>query len=152
MKKFLAVMFSVLFIMSSLSVLAFAWETSCPYCGETFTTEAEYTEHMKLYNFSDGHYVTCPYTGDDYADGGCGEQFATKEAYDLHVANCPHEGDYSTIGYVKYYGGQLWDTIKGIAWGDLLGGIVSVVKALFAGVDFGEIVSLAKTVFSAVKG
>ena len=152
MKKVLSVFFAVLFVLSVMTVAASAWETSCPYCGEKFTSEIEYTEHMKLYNFTDGHYVTCPYTGDDYKDGGCGEQFATKEAYDLHVANCPHNGDYSTIGYVKYYGGKLVDALKGIAWGDVLGGLVNIVKALFKAVDFGEIVALGKGIISAVKG
>ena len=35
---------------------------------------------------------------------------------------------------------------------DLFGGLVSLVKALFAGVDFGEIVALGKTIIGAVKG
>lgn len=152
MKKFLSVFFAVLFVLSSLSVMAAAWETSCPYCGEKFTTEAAYTEHMTLFNHTDGHYITCPYTGKDYKDGGCGEQFATKAAYDVHVETCKHNGDYSTLGYLKLYGGKLVDALKAVKWGDLLGGIVSIAKALFAAVDFKEIVSLAKTIFAAIKG
>ena len=152
MKKFLSVFFAVFFILSSFSVMASAWEASCPYCGERFTTEAAYTEHMTLYNHTDGHYIVCPYTGDDYKDGGCGEQFATKAAYDVHVATCKHNGDYSTLGYLKYYGGKLVDAIKGVKWGDLLSSIVSIVKALFAGVEFKEIINLFKTIFNAIKG
>ena len=152
MKKFLSVFFAVLFILSSVSVMAFAWETSCPYCGETFTTEKAYTEHMELYNHTDGHYIVCPYTGDDYKDGGCGEKFATKAAYDVHVATCKHNGDYSTIGYVKLYAGKLVDALKGIAWGDILGNIVSIVKALFGAIDFKEIINLGKTIIGAIKG
>ena len=152
MKKFLSVFFAVIFILSSLSVMAFAWETECPYCGEKFSTEEAYTEHMKKYNFSEDHYLTCPYSGDDYKDGGCGQKFATKEAYDLHVETCPHNGDYSTIGYVKFYGCKLVDTVKGVAWGDILGSIVSIVKALFGAIDFKEIINFGKTMISLVKG
>ena len=152
MKKFLSVFFAVFFILSSLSVMASAWETSCPYCGEVFTTEQAYTEHMTLYNHTDGHYIVCPYTGDDYKNGGCGERFRTKAAYDVHVETCKHNGDYSTLGYLKYYGGKMVDSLKAVKWGDLLGGIVSIVKALFAGVNFKEIVNFAKTVFNLIKG
>ena len=152
MKKFLSIFFAVLFVLSSLSVMAAAWETSCPYCGEKFTTEAAYTEHMTLYNHTDGHYIVCPYTGDDYKDGGCGEKFATKEAYDVHVATCPHKGDYSTVGYLKLYGGKLVDALKAVKWGDLFSGLVTIVKALIAGIDFKEIVNLGKLIFSAIKG
>ncbi len=152
MKKFLSVFFAVLFVLSSLAVTAAAWETSCPYCGEVFKTEAAYAEHMKLYNHTDGHYIVCPYTGDDYKDGGCGEQFATKEAYDLHVATCKHKGDYSALGYLKYYGGKLVDSLKAVKWGDLFSGLINIVKALFAGVNFKEIIGLFKTIFSAIKG
>lgn len=152
MKKFLSVFFAVLFILSSLSVMAAAWETSCPYCGETFTTEAAYVEHMNLYNHTDGHYIVCPYTGDDYNDGGCGEKFATKEAYDIHVATCKHNGDYSTIGYLKLYAGKLVDALKAVKWGDIFSGLVNIVKALFAGIDFKEIVNLGKTILGAIKG
>ena len=152
MKKVLSVFFAVLFILMSLSAMAHAWETSCPYCGEVFTTEAAYTEHMKLYNHTDGHYIVCPYTGSDYKDGGCGEKFATKEAYDLHVSTCKHNGDYSTLGYLKYYGGKLLDAVKAIKWGDLFGGIVNIAKALFAGINFKEIINFFKTMFSLIKG
>ena len=152
MKKFLSVFFAVFFILSSFSVMASAWEASCPYCGEKFTTEAAYTEHMTLYNHTDGHYIVCPFTGDDYKVGGCGEQFATKAAYDVHVATCKHNGDYSTLGYLKYYGGKLVDAIKGVKWGDLFSSLVNIVKALFAGVEFKEIINLFKTIFNAIKG
>ena len=152
MKKFLSVFFAVLFILSSFSMMASAWETSCPYCGETFTTEAAYADHMKLYNHTDGHYIVCPYTGSDYKDGGCGEQFATKEAYDLHVDTCKHKGDYSALGYLKYYGGKLFDSVKAVKWGDLFSGLVSIVKALIAGIDFKELVSFVKTIIGAFKG
>ncbi len=152
MKKFLSVFFAVLFILSSFSMMAAAWETSCPYCGEVFTTEAAYTEHMTLYNHSDGHYIVCPFTGKEYKNGGCGEQFATKAAYDVHVATCKHNGDYSALGYLKYYGGKLFDSVKAIKWGDLFSGIVNIVKALIAGIDFKELVKLVKTIFGAIKG
>ncbi|MBR0113492.1 MAG: hypothetical protein IJM02_07070 [Clostridia bacterium] len=147
MKKVLSVFFAVLFVLSVMTVAASAWETSCPYCGEKFTSEIEYTEHMKLYNFTDGHYVTCPYTGDDYKDGGCGEKFATKEAYDIHVANCKHNGDYSAQGYAKYVLGKVWDSIKGVDWGSLFSSLVAIVKALVAGIPFGDIVSTVKGLF-----
>ena len=158
MKKFLSVFFAVFFILSSLSAMAHAWgedpswSTTCPYCGNVFTSEKEYTEHMTLFNHSDGHYIVCPYTGGDYKDGGCGEKFATKAAYDVHVATCKHNGDYSTLGYIKYYAGKLFESLKAIKWGDLLGGIVSIVKALFAGVNFKEIIGFAKTMFKLIKG
>ena len=147
MKKVLSVLLAVLFVFSAMSVMASAWSTKCPYCGEEFTDEKAYTEHMKLYNFTDGHYVTCPYTGEDYKDGGCGESFATKEAYDIHVANCPHNGDYSAKGYAKVILGELWNTIKGVDWGGLFSSLVAIVKALFKGVDFGKMVDLVKGMF-----
>ncbi len=153
MKKVLSVFFAVLFICSAMSVMASAfdrtegWQTTCVYCGETFNSEEDYAAHMAAYNFTNGHYVTCPYTGDDYKDGGCGESFATKEAYDYHVAHCPHNGDYSALGYVKYFLGLIWESIKGVDYGSLFGGIVDIVKALFAGVPFGDFVSGVKGMF-----
>ncbi len=153
MKKVLSVFFAILFVMSALSVCASAfdadsdWQTTCPYCGDKFTSEIEYAKHMELYNFKDGHYVTCPYTGEDYKDGGCGEKFATKDAYDLHVENCKHNGDYSVKGYLKVFLGYIWDSIKGADWGALFGGIVSIVKALVKGVPFGEVVDTVKGMF-----
>ena len=152
MKKFLSVFFAVFFILSSFSMMASAWETSCRYCGEVFTNEEDYAKHMTLYNHADGHYIVCPYSGKDYRDGGCGEQFATKAAYDAHVATCKYKGDYSALGYFKYYGGKLVDSLKAVKWGDLLGGIVNIVKALFAGIDFKEAVNFAKLIFNAIKG
>ncbi len=157
MKKALSVLFAVLFILSSMSAMACAWgeesgwSTSCPYCGETFSNEDAYADHIARYNHTDGHYIVCPYSGEDYVDGGCGQKFSTQRAYDLHVETCPHNGDYSTLGWIKYYGGKLVDAVKNVAWGDLFGGIVSVVKALFAGVDFKEIVGLGKNIIGAVK-
>ena len=149
MKKFLSVMFAVMFVFSAVSVVANAWSTECPYCGETFKNEDDYAAHMIKYNFTDGHYVTCPYTGSDYVDGGCGEKFSTKAAYDVHVITCKHKGDYTTFGYIKnVILADIIATLKNIDWGSLFGGIVSIVKALFKGVDFGELVSVFKHIFS----
>ena len=152
MKKFLSVFFAVLFILSSLSVMAAAWETSCPYCGEKFKTEDAYAEHMNRYNHTDGHYIVCPFTGDDYKGGGCGEKFATQAAYDVHVATCKHNGDYSALGYLKYYGGKLVDSVKKVKWGDLFSGLITMIKAIFAGIDFKEIINFFKLIFGAIKG
>ena len=149
MKKFLSVMFAVMFILSAISVAADAWSTSCPYCGASFSSEDAYAEHMNKFNHTDGHYITCPYTGSDYVDGGCGEKFQTKAAYDVHVATCQHNGDYTTMGYLKNVVlAELVDTVKGVDWGSLLGGIVSIVKALFKGVDFKVIINIFKDMFS----
>lgn len=151
MKKFLSVMFAVMFIFSAMSVAADAWSTSCPYCGATFTSEDAYAEHMNKFNHTDGHYITCPYTGSDYVDGGCGEKFSTKAAYDVHVATCKHNGDYTTFGYIKnVIVADIIASLKKVDWGSLLGGIVSIVKALFKGVDFGELVSVFKHIFSSI--
>ena len=152
MKKFLSVFFAVIFILSSLSVVAFAWEDKCPYCGEVFHSESAYVAHMKSVAFpGEGHTKTCPYTGDEYKDGGCGLEFTSKEAYDYHVANCSHKDDYSAKGDVKVYGGKLVDAVKGIAWGDILGSIVSIVKALFAAIDFKELINFGKAMIALVK-
>ena len=152
MKKFLSVFFAVLFVLSSFSMMASAWETSCPYCGEKFTTEAAYTEHMTIYNHTDGHYIVCPFTGEDYKDGGCGEKFATKAAYDVHVATCKHNGDYSTRGYLNLYLGKVRDAIKAAKWGDILGGLWTILKAIFFSIDFKLIWNILKTIFSVIKG
>ena len=149
MKKFLSVMFAVMFVFSAMAVATDAWETKCPYCGASFSSEDAYAEHMNKFNHTDGHYITCPYTGDDYEGGGCGEKFSTKAAYDVHVATCKHNGDYTTLGYLKNVVlKELINTVKGVDWGSLLGGIVSIVKALFKGVDFKAIINIFKEVFS----
>ena len=151
MKKFLSVMFAVMFIFSAMAVAANAWETSCPYCGAKFSSEDAYAEHMNKFNHTDGHYITCPYTGSDYVDGGCGEKFSTKAAYDVHVATCKHNGDYTTMGYLKnVILADIVASLKNVDWGSLLGGIVSIVKALFKGVNFGELVSVFKHIFSSI--
>ncbi|MBQ8944443.1 MAG: hypothetical protein IJ050_08085 [Clostridia bacterium] len=148
MKKFLSVMFAVMFIFSAMSVAADAWSTSCPYCGATFSSEDAYAEHMNKFNHTDGHYITCPYTGDDYEGGGCGEKFSTKAAYDVHVITCKHKGDYTGLGYLKNVVlKQIIDAVKGVDWGSLFGGIVSVVKALVKGIDFGELWNTIKGSF-----
>ncbi len=159
MKKFLSVMFAVIFVFSALSVCASAFSAKCPYCDKTFTSEAAYTEHMTTLNHVSGHTRHCPYTGDDYNGGGCKEEFDTIAGYEAHIANCPHKGDYTSAGTLKNEVLPLLvNAVKGVDWGGLLGSIVAIVKALVKGIDFGAVWNLIKSnvdfgsILSAIKG
>lgn len=165
MKKFLSVMFAVIFVFSALSVCASAFSATCPYCGkDNFSSEAEYTEHMTTLNHVPGHTKHCPYYDknnkeDLYVGGGCKESFDTIAGYEAHIANCPHKGDYTTKGTLKNEVLPLLvNAVKGVDWGGLLGSIVAIVKALVKGIDFGAIWNLIKSnvdfgsILSAIKG
>ncbi len=153
MKKVLSVFFAMLFALSALSVCSYAAEAKfseeCPYCHETFDTETEYVAHMKSVAFpGEGHSKTCPYTGSDYEDGGCGKTFTTKEGYDYHIANCPYKDKPSSTATLKKVGTGLFDALKSADWGGLFNSIISIVKSLIKAIPFGDILSAVKGLFS----
>lgn len=89
MKKFLAILFSVIFALSATTV-AFASSNDCPYCEETFTNESEYNKHLAD---CDGYFRACPY--------GCDADFATEEELKIHEGVClEFEGECDYCGKI----------------------------------------------------
>lgn len=85
MKKFLAVVFALIFALSA-ATTAFAVANTCPHCGQYIETEKAFNEHLdktcpKLHPVK-----TCPYEG-------CGAKFQDEEQYEIHVAKCPKKTD-----------------------------------------------------------
>ena len=113
-------------------------KNECYWCGKTFTSERAYNQHMADLVEAKDHIKQCPYSGEDYVDGGCQATFTRKAEYDAHVAQCPHEGNYTTMGKIKHYLNVAKDFIinalKNADWGAVLSSIGSLFKALFAGV------------------
>jgi len=152
MKKVLSVFFAVLFALSALAVCSYAatsdFNEKCPYCDATFDNEADYVAHMKSLPFPDGHTKTCPYTGSDYEDGGCGKTFTTKEGYEYHVAHCPYKDKPSSTATLKKVGKGLFDALKSADWGGLFNSILSIAKSLIKAIPFGDIVNIVKGMIS----
>ena len=200
MKKFLAVLFAVIFAVSCMSVMAFAdddaaassivipsditlhhetkticpycykvcgndtayaahleeceayqsfivnsKENTCYYCGKVIKSEAALNEHYAIYVNATDHIATCPYSGDDYIDGGCNCQFTTKEELAKHIAQCPYEGQYSLEGWKNVFLGYLKDFFLGIFKNADWSGVLDGLKSLVAGFDL----DLLKDTFNA---
>ena len=119
---------------------------TCYYCGKQLKNEKALNEHYEYYVNEKNHIKTCPFTGEDYVDGGCGATFTIKKEYDRHVAQCTYDGQYSTKGYLKLFLNKLKDfligAVTGADWGAL--------KGLIAGMDTGLLKDMANALFGAL--
>jgi hypothetical protein len=144
MKKFLAILFSVIFALSATTV-AFASANTCPYCKETYENEAEYNKHLAD---CDGYFRECPYGCDaDFATDDelavhagvclefkgecdyCGEVVTTKNAFDAHVAECK----------VKYFGIPIHKIMKFLEETDLYEKIFGGLFGLLEGLPYNKV-------------
>lgn len=120
---------------------------TCYWCGKSMSESALNT-HYDTYVHAKNHIKSCPFSGEDYIDGGCNCTFSRTDAYERHVAGCPWEGQYSVTGYKHLLLGLVKDFAIGIFknanWGDVLTGL----KGLVAGVDLGAL----KDIFNAGMG
>ncbi len=86
MKKFLALMFALIFALSA-ATTAFAAANTCPYCGIEIATEKEYNKHLKTdcpkLSHAADNVVTqyCPYEG-------CTAKFKDPKQYEAHLEEC----------------------------------------------------------------
>ena len=189
MKKFLCVFFSVFFMFSCLAVGASADDVSvnvedigsqeshvaCDYCGALFTTQAQYTEHMKdCCKFANGglgikccacnQYFTTysmltshednrtgyeinnkGYIVCENADNGCDETFDSVEAYKAHVDSCVYESFWTLLK-----AGELEDAFDLVPWSDIWSGIKKVIEFV-KGIDLSGVGDTLKSVFNTVK-
>lgn len=87
MKKFLAIVFALIFALSC-AAPAFAAMT-CPHCNESLATEAAYNKHIlkectELFGNNKGDIVYyC-----DYAEYGCTAYFGSEANYEKHLEIC----------------------------------------------------------------
>lgn len=111
---------------------------TCYWCGKKFTNEAAFNQHMTDYVAAKDHIAHCPYSGEDYVDGGCDCTFKTNKEYNKHLEICVHKGDYTTMGKIKYYLNLIKDTLvtalKNINWSKVLEGVKTLFGGLTAGV------------------
>ncbi|MBR4858849.1 MAG: hypothetical protein IKU08_06655 [Clostridia bacterium] len=78
MKKFLAIVFSLIFALSAFTV-AFAAENTCPYCKDVIADEVAYNEHIS--GGCDVKFRSCKY--------GCGAKFSEAANLEVHEDACP---------------------------------------------------------------
>jgi hypothetical protein len=123
-----------------------AVSNTCYYCGKTLSNERALNEHYAIYVNEKNHIKNCPFSGEDYKDGGCPCQFTLKSEYERHTAMCPYDGQYSTKGYIKLIFNKLKDfllgAVKGADWGAL--------KGLLNGMDTGLLKDMANAIFGAL--
>ncbi len=119
---------------------------TCYYCGKNLSNEKALNEHYAYYVNETNHIKSCPFSGEDYKDGGCPCKFTIKAEYERHTAMCPYNGQYSTKGYIKLIFNKLKDfligAVKGADWGAL--------KGLLNGMDTGLLKDIANAIFGAL--
>ncbi len=118
MKKFLAIVFALIFALSA-ATTAFAMANTCPYCGVEIVSEKEYNAHVfgkcpVKYPEAAKTYKECPY--------GCGAKYEDNEQYEIHVANCSMKKETTEEKIVNF--------IKNIDWkaiGEKVSGVVAKI-------------------------
>lgn len=155
MKKFLAVMFAVMFAFSALAVGASA-ETAvnvnvdgtddgatyvCDLCGAEFTSAALRDVHYASQNPVEGHKITCdtPYVGDDGKIAICDKVFESRAA----LAEHQHDDTLFQLAIAYFKSG------------DIVNGCKTLIKAIIEfvqGDTFAKIVEIVKKAIDFVKG
>ncbi len=163
MKKFLAVFFSVLFVLSSATV-AFAGEDTltCDTCFEVLGTKDAYNKHVSGGCLVD--FEPCQYCGGNIANANleahelacpkgagkcefCGEDYATQADYATHKeSECKVTGAIGDKVPVASIFDKIVDALKGVDWGGLVGKIGDFI----GGIDFGGIVEKIKPILEKV--
>lgn len=157
MKKFLSVMFAVMFAFSALAVGASADRTvnvtvdgtedgatyTCELCGATFTSPVLRDEHLASQNPVEGHNVTCGILviNDEGKVVECDKTFESRAALADHQAACGEKLIDLAVAYFKS--------------GDIVNGLKYLVKAIiefFQSETFAKIVEVLGKVVDVVKG
>ena len=132
----------------------------CYYCGKEMKSEKALNEHYAYYvnvkeekdengNITqEAHVARCPYSGKFYKNDGCPCKFTAKAEYERHVAQCPYATQYSTLGYLRYIFSLIKDFFGSRDWGAVLGAL----KALIAGIGFGDVTDFFGTIIDTAKG
>lgn len=124
MKKFLAIMFALIFALSC-ATTAFAADLTCPYCNEAISSEKAYNEHISKkcpVLFADNKGDILYYC--DYTEYGCSAYFKSEAEYKKHIEICP---------------------FKKTTWGDK-------VEAFFLDLDYSDFTEILGKVTDALKG
>ena len=123
-------------------------ENTCYYCGKVLKNEKALNEHYAYYVNETDHVKRCCYSGKFYENDGCPCQFTIKAEYEKHIAMCPYSDKYSTLGYLRLIVSKIKDIFSGIDWGAIL----NALKAVFGGLSFGTIKDLGGAIVDTVKG
>lgn len=175
MKKFLAVMFAMIFALSCFGTLAFAEQNNhctCDYCGAEFTTTEELLKHVSEMNKVPDHKVVCAYCGNtftsntllkgheavtindaglivcDNAKNGCKETFTNKAAYEAHMEECEFKSVWTLLKAGKIKEGLKLVDWKGI-WATvkpILDKVIGAVK----GIDLSGVIGTVKNLLSKI--
>ena len=125
MKKFLAVVFALIFALSA-ATTAFAVANTCPHCGQYIETEKAFNEHLDK---------TCPYEG-------CGAKFQDEEQYEIHVAKCPKKSDKD----------KFIEKIKGIDYKAIVTKVIGVVQKIDFPAIIAKILPIIEKAVKAIVG
>lgn len=168
MKKFVAILLAVMFVLSS-SVIALAAydeggtaEYKCQYCDATFDNAASLADHSAATFPVAGHTTTCSNHCDidfDGEDDKCTFETKYVAEMDRHQAVCDYiDGssnwdkavNYFKAGNIecglKYLGKAIIDFVKS----DTFKGIVDKVVGVVKGIDFGSVISTVKGVIEKI--
>lgn len=163
MKKFLAVLFALIFALSATTVAFAGVETlTCDTCFEVLPSLAEYNKHVSGGCLVD--FEPCKYCGGNIANENleahqlmcpkgagkcefCGKDYATQADYAAHKeADCKVTtsiGDKIPVATVV---DKVVEVVKGIDWADLGGKVVDAVK----GIDFEGLIAKIKPIFEKI--
>lgn len=157
MKKFLALVFALIFALSACTV-AFAADYECTVCHAILADQKALDEHNNggcLEQFRDCQYCGAKVLKDSLADHEadcpkgacacdyCGEDFATKGEYDAHLETCKAENNNIPVASIM---DKIVEAVKGIDWADLANKVVEAVK----GIDFEGIIAKIKPIIEKV--
>lgn len=134
MKKFLAIVFALIFALST-ATIAFAASLSCPYCDEILTSESKYNKHIEsecpaLYS-NNIYYCTNP---------GCSAHFKSQEEYYNHIENtCLFKQETNRDKVENFFAdldlGEIMETINNllakINFSDLLVKLLDLINGAF---------------------
>lgn len=163
MKKFLAILFSLIFALSATTVaFAGAENLTCESCYEVLGTLDAYNKHISGGCLID--FEPCKYCGGNIAnenleahqlicpDGAgkcefCGEGYGTQAEYAAHKENdCKVTGAIGDKIPVATIFDKVVEAVKGIDWADL----GSKIADVFKGIDFEGIIAKIKPVFEKI--
>ena len=116
MKKFLAIVFALIFALSA-ATTAFAMANICPYCGVEIVSEKVYNEHVlgKCPVKYPKTYKECPY--------GCGAKFEDNEQYEIHVASCSMKKETIQDKIVNFIKNTDWKAL-----GEKISGVIAKIN------------------------
>lgn len=171
MKKFLAVLFSVLFVFSACT-MAFAANEKlvCDFCGKEFATKAELEAHINETFPVKDHIHECEYCFEQFTTltayaahltqceegghafecpnkaNGCTETFDTKAAYEAHECEFGSLSDMFKNGHYKEAAKYILNVIIDFVKSDTFKGIIDKVVGVVKGIDFGAVFGKVKDI------